>query len=164
MKHVDCVVLYCHLATADQPCLSEGPRIRRWLAPFVWRLHPAQHHALPSSKHAMSLLPPLPPFQVIIFHPSHIPPDTIMERLTCLTSSHRVLSLSKAAVAGLLLPVAFGIDVLIIPGPQVGGLYLVHTAPSTGHLAINYLVCSRHLSNRCRTPKDLIQCTQSNST
>ncbi|KAL6763219.1 hypothetical protein V8C86DRAFT_2496861 [Haematococcus lacustris] len=57
--------------------------------------------------------------KVIIYHPTSVPPDIIMERLTGMTSQHRLLSSAKAAVAGLMLPVAFGIDILIIPGPQV---------------------------------------------
>mmetsp|Transcript_20156 Transcript_20156/g.56135 ORF Transcript_20156/g.56135 Transcript_20156/m.56135 type:complete len:332 (+) Transcript_20156:114-1109(+) len=55
--------------------------------------------------------------KVIIYHPSLVGPDRIMERLTTMTDLHGVTSAAKAAMASVMLPIAFGIDALIVPGP-----------------------------------------------
>jgi hypothetical protein len=44
-----------------------------------------------------------PTLQVIIYHPTQVPPDTIMEKLSSMTSKHQILSSAKAAFAGLML-------------------------------------------------------------
>lgn len=41
------------------------------------------------------------------------------QELTTKTSSIKLASTAKAALAGLMLPIAFGIDIVVIPGPQV---------------------------------------------
>lgn len=61
---------------------------------------------------------PSPPLQVVIFHPAAVPPDAIAEQLTSASGRYGVTAAGKALAAGLFLPIAFGIDIIILPGPQ----------------------------------------------
>jgi hypothetical protein len=63
--------------------------------------------------------------QVVIYHPTQVPPDAIMERLTSITSKQRWWTGVKAAAASLMLPIAFGVDIVVIPGPSVCGASLL---------------------------------------
>jgi hypothetical protein len=58
--------------------------------------------------------------QVIVYHPRQLSPEQVMERVHRVSSSSTFWNTAKAAVATLMLPVAWGVDVLIIPGPSVG--------------------------------------------
>ncbi len=49
--------------------------------------------------------------QLVVHHPATIPPDEIQDQLTQLTSSFCYKSAGKAAVAGVMLPVAVGLEV-----------------------------------------------------
>lgn len=72
-------------------------------------------------------------FQVVIFHPSRIPPDRIMEEISASSRTYGVAAVGRAAVAGLMLPIALGIDLIILPGPQVGVSFRKSPLPNHQH-------------------------------
>eukprot|EP00798_Chlamydomonas_sp_ICE-L_P026000 gene26000-11691_t len=98
-----------------------------------------------------------------------------MDRLTSMTKRHGVASQAKVALAGLLLPLAFGIDVMVVPGPQMFTYYTVfqmwkHSKSTKGsarltkyvgqegkdkNVRVNYAGDSR-LDKRLKTGKVLI--------
>ncbi len=57
--------------------------------------------------------------QVIIHHPALFPPDLIMQHLQSLAAKQGTMATAKTTVAALVLPLAFGIDTFVIPGPAV---------------------------------------------
>ncbi|GLC35287.1 hypothetical protein PLESTF_001221000 [Pleodorina starrii] len=54
--------------------------------------------------------------KLVVHHPATIPPDEIQDQLTQLTATFCYKSVGKAAVAGVMLPVAVGLEVLAVPG------------------------------------------------
>lgn len=57
--------------------------------------------------------------KVVIYHPSQMTADQVMDQIREMSSSYGLQAAGRAAVAGLMLPIAFGIDIIVIPGPQV---------------------------------------------
>ncbi|GBF97013.1 hypothetical protein Rsub_09810 [Raphidocelis subcapitata] len=57
--------------------------------------------------------------RVIIFHPSQVPAASLSSQMSTMTSSYGLAAASRAAAATLLLPLAIGVDLIILPGPQV---------------------------------------------
>ncbi len=57
--------------------------------------------------------------QVIVYHPRQLSPEQVMERVHKVSSSSTLWNTAKAVVATLMLPVAWGVDILVIPGPSV---------------------------------------------
>ncbi|GLI70567.1 hypothetical protein VaNZ11_015490 [Volvox africanus] len=54
--------------------------------------------------------------KLVVHHPATVPPDEIQDQLTQLTANFCYKSVGKAAVAGVMLPVAVGLEVLAVPG------------------------------------------------
>ncbi|KAG2498712.1 hypothetical protein HYH03_003452 [Edaphochlamys debaryana] len=54
--------------------------------------------------------------KLVVHHPASVPPDEIQDQLTALTSTFCYKSAGKAAVAGVMLPVAVGLEVIAVPG------------------------------------------------
>lgn len=57
--------------------------------------------------------------KVIIHHPSQVSPEMIMEQMQTMTKNYGIKAVGKAAAATLMLPLAVGVDLIILPGPQV---------------------------------------------
>eukprot|EP00879_Flechtneria_rotunda_P009390 GHRR01009832.1.p1 GENE.GHRR01009832.1~~GHRR01009832.1.p1 ORF type:complete len:342 (+),score=115.83 GHRR01009832.1:46-1026(+) len=57
--------------------------------------------------------------KVIIHHPSQVSPDTIMDQMQTMTKSYGLKAVGRAAAATVMLPLAVGVDLIILPGPQV---------------------------------------------
>ena len=64
--------------------------------------------------------------KLIVYHPACIDPIHVQEQLNTMTSSFCVRSMGKAAVAGTLLPVAVGIEILAVPGIGWYALYQLY--------------------------------------
>mmetsp|Transcript_2533 Transcript_2533/g.3831 ORF Transcript_2533/g.3831 Transcript_2533/m.3831 type:complete len:451 (-) Transcript_2533:301-1653(-) len=93
--------------------------------------------------------------KVIIFHPLSISPDKVMEDLQSKTKRLAKNSIFKATAAALLLPIAFGIDILIIPGPQVLTYYSLwelykNSSSATGTGRLTHYISQRGDSNNIR--------------
>ncbi|GIL42305.1 hypothetical protein Vafri_321 [Volvox africanus] len=54
--------------------------------------------------------------KLVVHHPATVAPDEIQDQLTQLTANFCYKSVGKAAVAGVMLPVAVGLEVLAVPG------------------------------------------------
>ncbi|KAG2446877.1 hypothetical protein HYH02_008033 [Chlamydomonas schloesseri] len=54
--------------------------------------------------------------KLVVHHPSSVPPDEIQDQLTALTSTFCYKSAGKAAAAGVMLPVAVGLELIAVPG------------------------------------------------
>lgn len=57
--------------------------------------------------------------KVVIHHPTSVTPDAIMQQMQTMTKSYGIKAVGKAAAATLMLPLAMGVDLIILPGPQV---------------------------------------------
>jgi hypothetical protein len=57
--------------------------------------------------------------KVIIHHPSQVSPELIMEQMQTMTKSYGLKAVGRAAAATVMLPLAVGVDLVILPGPQV---------------------------------------------
>ncbi|WIA19636.1 hypothetical protein OEZ85_005572 [Tetradesmus obliquus] len=57
--------------------------------------------------------------KVIIHHPSQVSPESIMEQMHTMTKSYGLAAVGRAAAATVMLPLAVGVDLVILPGPQV---------------------------------------------
>jgi hypothetical protein len=57
--------------------------------------------------------------KVVIHHPSQVTPDIIMEQMQTMTKSYGLKAVGRAAAATVMLPLAVGVDLVILPGPQV---------------------------------------------
>eukprot|EP00882_Tetradesmus_deserticola_P009700 GHRQ01010243.1.p1 GENE.GHRQ01010243.1~~GHRQ01010243.1.p1 ORF type:complete len:177 (+),score=81.83 GHRQ01010243.1:1426-1956(+) len=57
--------------------------------------------------------------KVIIHHPSQVPPEQLMEQMQTMTKSYGLKAVGRAAAATVMLPLAVGVDLVILPGPQV---------------------------------------------
>lgn len=81
--------------------------------PWLLSLTPRTPHHCPS--------PVLPPQvdKIIIHHPTSVAPDDIMDSLQGMTKGYGLAAAGTATVAGLMLPIAMGVDLIILPGPQV---------------------------------------------
>lgn len=64
--------------------------------------------------------------KLIVYHPACIDPIQVQEQLNTMTSSFCMRSMGKAAVAGTLLPVAVGIEILAVPGIGWYALYQLY--------------------------------------
>jgi hypothetical protein len=51
---------------------------------------------------------------------SQVTPDIIMEQMQTMTKSYGLKAVGRAAAATVMLPLAVGVDLVILPGPQVG--------------------------------------------
>ncbi|KAF6258069.1 hypothetical protein COO60DRAFT_1701524 [Scenedesmus sp. NREL 46B-D3] len=57
--------------------------------------------------------------KVLIHHPSQVTPELIMEQMQTMTKSYGLKAVGRAAAATVMLPLAVGVDLVILPGPQV---------------------------------------------
>lgn len=48
-----------------------------------------------------------------------VSPDAIMEQMQTMTKSYGIKAVGRAAAATVMLPLAVGVDLIILPGPQV---------------------------------------------
>lgn len=83
--------------------------------------------------------------KVIIRHPATVMPDVIMEKLTSMSQKQSFAATGKAALAGLALPLAFGLDVIIIPGPQVLTYYTLWQLYKNGSGAVGAQRLTRYV-------------------
>mmetsp|Transcript_21373 Transcript_21373/g.59240 ORF Transcript_21373/g.59240 Transcript_21373/m.59240 type:complete len:554 (+) Transcript_21373:158-1819(+) len=66
--------------------------------------------------------------KVVVYHPATVMPSTVQEQLTNMTSTYCIRSAGKAAAAGILLPVAVGIECIAVPGAGWFTLYQLYKA------------------------------------
>uniref|UniRef100_A0A383WMF8 Uncharacterized protein n=1 Tax=Tetradesmus obliquus TaxID=3088 RepID=A0A383WMF8_TETOB len=57
--------------------------------------------------------------KVIIHHTTLVSPESIMEQMHTMTKSYGLAAVGRAAAATVMLPLAVGVDLVILPGPQV---------------------------------------------
>jgi hypothetical protein len=58
--------------------------------------------------------------KVLIHHPSQVSPEQIKTQMSTMTKSYGLKAVGRAAAATVMLPLAVGVDLVILPGPQVG--------------------------------------------
>lgn len=63
--------------------------------------------------------------KLVVHHPAVIDPSQVMEQLEKMTATYCVKSMGKAAVAGVILPVAVGLEIIAVPGAGWIALYQV---------------------------------------
>ncbi|MEW5299229.1 MAG: hypothetical protein WDW36_002264 [Sanguina aurantia] len=85
--------------------------------------------------------------KIIIYHPSQIPPDELQTKLAAISSSTGLKSAGKAAVAGLMLPIAFGLDLLVIPGIHVLTAYTAWEVAKDTASALGGARLTRYIGN-----------------
>lgn len=95
------------------------------LFPFPLIQHPTRFgkrmlDAVPAEERLMSGIPKHIS-RVVIYHPSSVAPADISSDMTTMTKSYGITAVGKAAAATVMLPLALGVDLIILPGPQVGG-------------------------------------------
>mmetsp|Transcript_7104 Transcript_7104/g.12190 ORF Transcript_7104/g.12190 Transcript_7104/m.12190 type:complete len:563 (+) Transcript_7104:212-1900(+) len=66
--------------------------------------------------------------KVVVHHPASLLPSEVQEQLQTITSNFRAKATGKAAAAGLLLPVAVGLEIIALPGTGWIALYQLYKA------------------------------------
>ncbi|KAG1671800.1 hypothetical protein FOA52_000177 [Chlamydomonas sp. UWO 241] len=110
-----------HIAAADkwQKMGEEEKGVARKVHDFGQRI---QEDMTPEERLTSSI--PKNVSKIIIHHPTSVGPDLILEKLQATTRRHGTVSTLKAGAAALVLPLALGMDTLIIPGPGFTSSFL----------------------------------------
>ncbi|GIL95956.1 hypothetical protein Vretimale_1877 [Volvox reticuliferus] len=93
--------------------------------------------------------------KLVVHHPATVPPDEIQDQLTQLTASFCYKSVGKAAMAGVMLPVAVGLEVLAVPGIGWYTAYQLFKSTSAvagGSRLNNYLKSEKSEVRVCYAP------------
>ncbi|MEW5305856.1 MAG: hypothetical protein WDW36_008371 [Sanguina aurantia] len=85
--------------------------------------------------------------KIIIYHPAQVPPDQLRMKLAGISSSTGLKSAGKAAVAGLMLPVVVGVDLLLNPGLPVLTAYAAWEASKGTASALGGARLARYIGN-----------------
>ncbi|GAX79192.1 hypothetical protein CEUSTIGMA_g6632.t1 [Chlamydomonas eustigma] len=64
--------------------------------------------------------------KLVVYHPASVMPIEVQEQLSSMTATFCLKSVGKAAVAGLVLPVAVGMEILAVPGAGWYALYQLY--------------------------------------
>ncbi|KAG2427568.1 hypothetical protein HXX76_012222 [Chlamydomonas incerta] len=94
--------------------------------------------------------------KLVVHHPACVPPDEIQDQLTALTSTFCYKSAGKAAAAGVMLPVAVGLELIAVPG--IGWytayqLFKSTSAAAGGSRLNNYLKSDKREVRICYAPE-----------
>ncbi|GAX78798.1 hypothetical protein CEUSTIGMA_g6235.t1 [Chlamydomonas eustigma] len=69
--------------------------------------------------------------KLVVYHPASVEPIKVQEQLSDMTANFCVKSAGKAAAAGIILPVAVGLEVLAVPGIGWFALYQLYKSSVT---------------------------------